>query len=282
MLIIPTLLTIILQTSCNREEQIPVHLNIDKINLNVTNALHGSASEKITDAWIYIDGDLAGAYELPCNIPILSEGNHEITIKAGIKVNGIAASRAYYPFYTSYVVNITLSPDSIYEFEPVITYYDDKIQFNEDFEDGGISFTKTGTSDTSIVKTSESSQVFEGNYSGIINLNSTYDYALISMIDMLELPTTGKPVFLELNYKTNIPFNIGLYCIYSSQIAKRTHLIINPNDTWNKIYVNLTSLVVKYPDALGFKLFFEAINDVENDIENAEIMIDNIKILYTP
>lgn len=90
------------------EADIPAYLSIDSVFVNTNYQTQGSASHKITDIWVYLNDDFIGAFELPVKIPILKQGNHKITIKAGIKVNGIANTRTAYPFYTEYSQYIDL------------------------------------------------------------------------------------------------------------------------------------------------------------------------------
>src|SRR3989337_3990814 len=85
--------------ACNKEEPIPSYIHIDAINLSTNYTIEGSSSNKILNAWIYIDDQSVGAFELPCTVPVLAVGSHEIKIQAGIKENGIDATRIYYPFY---------------------------------------------------------------------------------------------------------------------------------------------------------------------------------------
>ena len=70
----------------------PAYIKINDIELN------NSSTDKITDAWVYIENQLQGVYELPAKFPVLETGVKEIRIKAGIKNNGISSSRVFYPF----------------------------------------------------------------------------------------------------------------------------------------------------------------------------------------
>ena len=112
----------LLFSSCelyNPSEPIPAYIHIEKFNLTTDYATQGSNSHKITDAWVYVDDQLIGCFELPATFPVITEGTHKVKIVAGIKVNGIASNRGQYPFYNPYeqIVNfevgkkITLSPD---------------------------------------------------------------------------------------------------------------------------------------------------------------------------
>ena len=95
-------LQLMLFTSCDKfkgDQTIPAYLTIDSIYLTTSLSMQGSASAKITDAWVYVDEVQIGAFQLPARIPVLERGMHEVQILPGIKQNGIAATRAAYPFY---------------------------------------------------------------------------------------------------------------------------------------------------------------------------------------
>src|ERR1017187_10151763 len=123
-----TLLSIIIMLpSCHLFEPssgIPSYLQIDSIGLTITNPLlQGSSSHKITDAWVYVDEQLLGVFQLPAKLPVLASGIHAIDIKAGIEINGIASSRGYYPFYTVFSQNVNLITDSVVTIKPVVSYF---------------------------------------------------------------------------------------------------------------------------------------------------------------
>ena len=62
--------------SCKKENLTPSYIKINDIELN------SSSTEKITDAWVYIENQLQGVYELPAKFPVLETGNKEIRIRA--------------------------------------------------------------------------------------------------------------------------------------------------------------------------------------------------------
>jgi hypothetical protein len=263
----------------NPEEQIPSYIHIDKIDLNTTSE-QGSNSSKITDAWVYVDDQLVGAYELPVTLPVLSSGVHTVVIKPGIKVDGISATRAVYPFYKPYSASINLIPDSVITINPTLTYNAYTVfEWKEAFEDGGISLDKTLFSDTTIDKTSDTTKVFEGDYSGIVHLDATHDFFQGLSLGSFILPTGDSPVFLELNYKTDALIKIGLYANSNSQIMKLDVVYINKTNTWNKIYINLNSAISRATNNPNdFQVYIEIQKD--SDASSAEILFDNIKLVH--
>jgi len=86
------------------------------------------------------------------------------------------------------------------------------------------------------------------------------------------LPTGGTPIYLELNYKCNQPITVG---VIGDGIESRDAITINPSDDWNKIYIQLTSVVSTQPTYSGYQVYIKATKSV--DIP--EIYIDNIKLI---
>jgi len=263
----------------NPAEQIPSYIHIDKISLTTTSD-QGSNSSKITDAWVYVDDQLIGAFELPVTLPVLNSGKHNVVIKPGIKVDGIAATRAVYPFYQPYSASINLIPDSVITINPTLTYNSYTVfEWKEAFEDGGISIAKTLFSDTTIGKTSDTSKVFEGSYSGVVHLDATHDFFQGLSLGSFILPTGDSPVFLELNYKTNATIRVGLYANSTSSVMKLDVLYINKSDKWNKIYINLNSAIARATNSPDdFQVCIEVQKD--SDVSSAEILFDNIKLVH--
>ena len=111
-------LIVLVLSSCQKEDTagIPTYIKIDNIALD-----QGNTTSNITDAWIYINGQLQGVYELPAKFPVLEQGNTDIKVYAGIKNNGISTERATYPFYNPYTINTELSINSTREIKPEIS-----------------------------------------------------------------------------------------------------------------------------------------------------------------
>ena len=281
----------ILALACNKElsrAQAPAFLHIDAIKVNTNFSSEGTASDKITTAWVFIDGQVQGTYELPCDFPIIETGNRKIDIYAGMNLNGIASLRTVYPFYLQYSENINLvaqqtsylnaSADSI----PVINYKNTStIEILEDFEGIGLSFEETPKSDTIMFKTADSLEVFRhlnepvvGTGKVVFRPSQRFETKTISKF---VLPKFGADVYVELNYKSDIPFTVGIFANESSQIAQAPVVTVLPSEEWNKIYINLVTEVSGYPNAIDFNVFIGAFN---SSTTTRNLFLDNIKLVY--
>ncbi len=264
----------------NPDEPVPSYIHIEKIDLKTDQTKQGSNSAKISDAWVYIDEKLIGCFELPATFPVLYEGSHEIKIRAGIKVNGIAASRAPYPFYDMFVQKIELQKNTRLNLKPVVSYVSfAKFAFMENFEGVGIILAPgpLGTADT-MKQTFDKKLVFEGNGAGVARLKKNQATFQCISNTAYALPKGGAPVFLEFNYKCNHNFVSGIYANSLSNVTMTSIIGMNPTESWNKMYVYLSPTISSSSNAYDFNIYFAMFNG--NSEDNLELLIDNIKLVY--
>lgn len=271
----------ILQMRCNKEEAIPAYVHIDTITFSTTYSSQGSSSHKILDAWVYIDDQLVGAFELPCTFPVLfPEGNHQIKILPGIKENGISETRIPYPFYERYEQTINLIPGEVTQVNPSTVYIQSaSFTWMEDFEGAVPSICDSLNSDTVIQKIVTPADVFELTGSGGIFLSGADKKYLGTSCNTYTLPKAGAAVFLELNYKCNTDFNVGLRGYNSNNTIdiQTISLILRATNGWNKTYINLTKDIAGTSNSTKFAIFFSM---VKNDIAaTSYIYLDNVKLI---
>jgi len=271
----------------NSEEGIPSYIYIDKIDFVTDYDLHGTNSSKIVDAWINVDGNLLGVFELPARIPILKTGTHEVMVRAGIKVNGIAASRAIYPYYTSYKLNMNLTAAKIDTIHPVVTYTDFTIfKWKDDFEDAGLSLVTTKKSYTPINRYATSLiDSIPNSYLGDFAAGSVMSGDSLMIFECQTIDSvylSYNPIFLELNYKCNNSIVVGMFVNKTTTTIQKAAITLNPSEKqWNKIYINLTDIVKQNPDALHYNIFIGARKSQYNIDNNKEawLYFDNVKLV---
>ncbi len=275
-------LTIFLLSSCEKltiydsYDGVPSYISIPAVELN-TQTNQGSDSHKITDVWVYFDNDLQGIYPLPATFPVLLEGKQNISIKAGIKNNGIAATRVRYPFYDYFTNEIMLTKDSTTIITPTFNYIENLDFIIEDFEGAGSIFSTTNNSDTSFFQTTDT--VLEGAKSGAAHLLAPDLTFEIATDEITSFPTDASPIYLELNYKCNTAFIVGIFANYPQTVTTTSIVTINAKNKWNKIYIDLTGAINNTPSATSHKVFISMRRDV-NSTELAELYLDNFKIIY--
>lgn len=278
--------------SCNKfegDQQIPSYIRVDSIGFSCDYELEGTEDQSINDAWLYVNDQLIGGFEVPAEIPVLHQGNCKIEIRPGVKLNGIADTRAPYPYLVPYIIpEIMLVPDSTVIIYPETEYRSNTVfVWMEDFEDPALSLVSGNGTDTGLYITSpaNSPDAFLDEYSefsGKVTLDEENSYMLLQSDDGTGegfVLTKGYFIFLELNFKVDIPVLVGLFIKQQdNSILKTPYIFLNTTKEWKKIYVNFTPKVLDAAGAQNFKIYFEASRS-SSDPSTAAIMFDNIKLL---
>lgn len=277
-------LLLLLSSSCeiiNPDEDIPAKLSVLSTSFK-TEPLQGTDSVDISDIWIYVDNDLIGAFQIPFIAPILTSGNHDVTLRPGVILNGISATRSINPFYTNVSQTVYFAAGEKVVINPKFAYADGvKFPWNskgeEDFEEGGISIDSTSGSSTKIYKSK--TDVYQGDYSGEITLDQGHKTFRSKSSNSFNLPKSGAYVIMEMNVKNEgTPLYIGMYVLLPGNAIKDvSHLMINTGPNWKKIYINFTELVSYYPNAESYNVTFKA--DL-GALDSTNIFLDNIKIMH--
>jgi len=271
---------------CSKESypvEFPAFLNIKPFVLETNPVLQGTSSSKISGGWLFVDDEFLGYYKLPNSIPIIKQGEVKIMINPGILENGISATPGIYPFYTSLEQSFELSPGKEMELEPLIRYANNtKFALIENFESGFsvLSEVIAGASINKIENQKE--DVFEGQQSGRIKL--TREHPTVEIASGFRWPKslfTNPKVFIEVNYKSEVPGVFGLIGYPKSNFEEGIKVYrygFNPSKEWNKIYFNLTDLI-STSNFESYRLVFKAEMN-PNEKNSASIFLDNLKVIH--
>lgn len=264
----------------NPPEKIPAYVYIQPFTY--TPALGDqSTSFKITEAWVYLGGELLGAFHLPGLVPVLAEGDQQLSVFPGILDNGLTGYPNLYNFYKKYDVTLNLVPTEIDTIYPA-THYEDYVKFalKNDFEDG-LYFDKDLDSDeeTNISPTYDPAEVFEGNVAGKTVLTTEHPFLHVTTTNYYDLPVNGTPIYFEMNYKSDVELTIGLQGKDegSGETASSYPVILFPKQEWNKIYINLTEEIQNSDLDLYRVILFANLPD---SIPTGTLLFDNLKIVH--
>ncbi|MBI1305333.1 MAG: hypothetical protein GC181_01825 [Bacteroidetes bacterium] len=287
--IITALIPAFINPACSlfdRTEPVPAYVYVDTFSLTTpSNNSEGSSAHNIVDGWVYSNGTLIGAFELPAMVPILASGSHYITVLPGIKKNGRSNDRQTYPFYKSFLDTLNLVGGHIDTLHPTTEYYSGSVfKWIEDFEDKSISIEKSGTDVTvdSVQLTTDPALIFndgKNKVSAFVELPAGTQYFENSSISKFDI-NRNVAVYLEMHYKLDVPMEVGLYAINSAgeEFAQIPILgLYETNGEWKKTYISLAE-DINVSDYTGatFKVFFSARN---SGSEAKRIYLDNIKLI---
>ncbi len=260
------------------------YLRIDSIGMITDYEAEGTASHRLTTVWVEVDGMNQGVFELPAFFPVLSSGESDLRIDVGINENGTSSTRSIHSFLEPIERTEVFSQGDTVELGTLNTRYRtnaDVLQV-EDFEGVGLNLIQSSRSDTLLIRTSEPALVFQhpgetASQSGVAYLADADVLFEVLTADSYFLPI-GQPVYLELNYWTEVPLVVGLEIRTTAETIQANTATINPNSTWNKIYINLQSEVSGYPGAIDYKVFLGALNYEGRGPRR--ILIDNLKLVF--
>lgn len=286
-----------LLSSCKKFEggqSVPSYIRIDSIGLVCDYSTYGAHTCNFVDAWVYLDGNPLGCFELPSTFPVLKEGPHTVAVYPGIARDGIKSLRTPYPFTApAEYVDLNLVKDSIVRLEPVVQYYPNgdnlHVRWKEDFDKGTVTIQPTSQSNVGIVAVDGplAWHDAEGHSlkSGKVTLTSdTLAFCIANQEEFRDLPTTGTACMLEMDYKCSDTIDVGLF--YVDGAVKQTSILrlrptgasgVEPTE-WKKIYINIGPYLVDYKDSEYFKIYISSWY-VRNDGPQY-FYFDNLKLIY--
>ena len=273
----------------NPPEVIPCYGHIDSIPLIITNpSTQGTSANGINCAWVYVDDNPVGAFQLPCTFPMIATtGSHLVTIFAGVNDNGAYETRIKFPFYLSYVLSgITLTQGQVTKFKPTTKYAPwTNIAEIIDFENPFISLIKDtikayGCDTNLFVISKPNPNVYQGNGSGEVYIDQLHNM-YIGFTDTFNIPNNGNAVFLEFNYKATTAFTVGMTVDNYNGTARPPLVVFDTATIWKKEYVNLQTTIsqyTSYDNVYSVYFQFSISTTGTNKIPNAQLYLDNIKV----
>jgi hypothetical protein len=262
----------------NPSEPIPAFIRVDEILVDPVGGT-GTTAQQFEEVWVYLDGNLRGAYSLPAVIPLLVNGPAEILMFPGIRVNGVRSHANFYPFFEPLEQNFDLVPGETQTVQVRTRYRSTTtIAYLEDFETGN-SLTDEIDGDVNTIAQRVTTGAYEGSGCGLINLNADADYIQVATQPLMtNLPVNGTPVYIELHYKNNVEFAIGLIGhIQGLPPTQATILILRPQEDWYKVYVDL-SPALNASQLQAYQLVFSAVHD--STLTQSQVFMDNLKVVH--
>lgn len=255
--------------SCKKSGDVPAYVYVPEVQLETNYPVEGSNSANISDVWVYVNSDIQGIYELPAWFPVLEEGPQTFQFLGGVKINGISTTRTAYPAYDDTLLTLTLEPGETDTIIPVIKYYTaTEFLMKEDFENGN--------EFSNVTREQNTPNVFEGNASGKIDVDSTRTTRITSS-SFFTIPSFTRTIFVEMDYKNSHLLGAGVILKSPLGDLEVFKLTLTEKDEWNKVYINYTPDIAR-TQASEMQIFFEI--DARGDSEPVDVYLDNVKIVY--
>lgn len=239
----------------------------------------GFDTHKITDAWVFADGQILGVFPLPARVPVLvGDQDVEITILAGIRNNGMNDTPVFYPFYKSIVTKVSPVANGTTTIPLNFQYVSNvKIPVNESFENGSsFSIDIDGNPDSNILVSGETASL--GKKSGLVLLTNSLKFMeAASVVRVLNGQNARGKSYIELDYKGEGEIAVGIAKLRAGVFKVDYVLFVPGKPDWNKIYVDVTNVLSptdydEYRLVLGFSRTGVS--------ETSRLYVDNVKHLH--
>lgn len=282
------LLLPILFAACNiinPKEATPTYLHLEPfVYSNPDSNVTGSSSHDIPSAWIYVNDQPVGTFDLPCTVPVIISKNSKVLIVPAVTNQGLKSYVFQYPFYQSDTCTLLYSPGNIQSYTPKTRYYADltatAFRMQNNFEEG-LQF-KNLSGDTTMVLEKDPSKVLEGSACGAMYLKAPQTTVECITQNYFQVDNINNKCYLELDYKATIPFQIGIQGessatgnIYGEYLAG-----FYPKASWGKLYINLGTFMLNNQSYNKYYIKFRSsFSDFEGQYSDGYVLIDNIKVI---
>ena len=246
----------------------------------------GANSEKFIDMWISDAGKLAGEVGWPSLIPIQKTGATQIWVEAGISITGQDEKREAYPMISQHIETRNLKPGVIDTIYPIFKYLPNiEFKFIEDYDRPG-TFLKMDPnkklSGDTIIRVNDKNAWKPGKYSAKIELDPkhlTLQLLADNQGNGYTLPQSGSPVYIEIDYKSNVPLDLGYYFLEpggNGTAVNNSVIQTFATTEWKKLYVKLTDEVATRKDGTVYFIYIAVMN---LDGIVPDVYIDNVKLV---
>jgi hypothetical protein len=261
--------------SCVPENTVPAYIHVPAFKTEA-NLGQGTSAQKITDVWVFVNGQINGVFPLPATVPIMELGKQDITLFAGIRNNGTRSNPVIYPFMNEFKISKDLVSNKLDTIKPTLTYLNrTKFWIVDDFENGnGFNVNRDNNNVLAFITVPNG---FEGKCLEA-NLDKSNPRIEKASKVTAQLADNAENIYLEMHYKSEALLSVGIigFNAATPQGIVNYKITLKPNQEWNKIYINLTN-EAKTLQMKDFKIVFEGI--LAENTSSAKIQIDNVKLI---
>lgn len=294
----------------NPKEALPIYIRIDHPRALVYTTDECAPAQNpayycdLGIKYVYVNqgSEEVGFYELPCVIPVYPDkGIKNFLFSFGsnqVELGGYNGSASTYPFWKPISVNVNVNPLDTFILDTVkslnkltLKYYSDtilKYAYVNKFEGATTEFDyASGSNDNNVSFVIKNNDKHQGCSAGYAYFDSTHTVFDVVSANAFELPFSNvTDMYLEVTYKSEIPFTTGLISTpLSSGIPQYLNwgaFLYSPTQ-WKTAYIRLNDVVAQAGALLdnNFKVFFRATNqDANGKYIAGRVWIDNVRVIY--
>lgn len=278
LLVLMLIAPVVLLLSCRKRDiATPAYIKIDRINF-YTNGEEGAPSHGIEMVNVFINDNSVGIYQLPCEFPVLQTGTQKIDVRPMIKEMAREGFKLF-SLTDVYDTVVTIEAQQTIQLFPEFRYVNNReLVWIEDFNDLVSSLNiRLGTLDTMIIENLPSISL-DGTPYIKLDLGVGETFFEIETQDLFALPGDGRDVYLEMDYRSNMQFTLGVIANSPSEVVFIPSVTpFSTNDGWRKAYIQLRDELRNQRPNTRFKIYLRGIN---NQVDRPLLYFDNFKLIY--
>lgn len=283
LLLLPLLFVL---SACNwldKDEPLPFYISVPQPEV-LTDAKTGYVSNLgVRAVWVEAGADSFGYFPTPKIFPVLPGESKNFYFYGAVSDFG-QGFISQYPFWKAAQLRIDVNALDTFKFSNLrFEYFPDTLlsyDFVEQFENASVQFAPLSNSQLRIE--AYNGEAHERSNSGILQFNDIQTKAeLISATGLMNIPF-NQPAYLELTYKSDINFTVGLKYLSNAGEgeAPLSAAITASPDKWNTIYFRLNNVIASIDNnarpTAKYLLFVRA----DGKGETVKILLDNIRIIH--
>jgi hypothetical protein len=267
---------------CDKTEDVPAYLEIPAM-VTSTQPGQGDPTSNITDIRISAAGKNLGVWELPARIPVMATGTVDLEIQPSIKRNGMFDDRLVYPFYTIWQGTIDLAPSGTSTLTPQVGYRNGISFWLEPFDAAGTLLSTASNLDTLKIFTPSSHPQLVRDGSPVGAVTVTAANSSFRLLTDEDFPLASGPVFLEMDYSSDIALTVGVVYVNSGQPGDEGYITFIPTTDngnspfWKKAYVDDLSAVFNIGTISIRDIYIEG--NLQPGRPQGLALFDNLKIV---
>ncbi len=267
---------------CNQDKHlaaIPYFLSIPSVEVG-DGGIGVVNTHRITEVWAYADSVFIGAFPVPGTIPALDDDDLiHLELFAGIRDNGQAEDPIIYPFYSTVRRTLSVS-DGSSELVPRFDYIRSvKTSLSEGFENGNIFREDLDGNDETRLEV-VSHERLDGLVGAFALDPQHRDFEVASAFALNQLPTDGSPVYLEMDYVSDVNLAVGLRGSSANvEPISFYKIVLFPTGERNKVYINFGP-DLQASQLSSYQVIFKATYDESLSFDTQFVYLDNIKLLH--
>ena len=270
--------------ACDKPEDVPSYIYIKPFELQTNASTEGAASSKITEGWVYVNGNLIGGYAVPGELPIPATGKTEVIIFPIVRNNGSSATPAIYTLYKRYDATLNLSAGRTDTIRPLTSYINDlTFKWLEDFETKNSLNFITGADASNTFKITDKGAKY-GKKCALFEVTGPSDTLSVTTSTSIEGIPYLSDVYLEVDYQGTAELRVDLAGNSVNGLKGLEIATFQPRSEWNKAYIKFRFRDYDSREYPSFNFIFSAqipTDDAGNQLlKKAELRIDNIKLVY--